>query len=49
MHLSASSESAVLAHHLHQHALAQAAIGDAKAPQGKRAADGIENGAARQS
>src|SRR5664279_2037222 len=46
--LSAYTDRAVLAHHLHQHALAQAAIGDPQPRQRKRTADRVENGAARQ-
>ena len=38
----------VFAHHLHQHALAQAAVGDAQPPARKHAADRIEDGAAGQ-
>ena len=37
---------AVLAHHLHQHAFAQAAVGDAQPLARKRAADRFEDGAA---
>src|SRR6266536_171189 len=36
---------AVLAHHLHQHSLAQPAVGDAQPAARERAADGVENGA----
>ena len=39
---------AVLAHHLDQHAFAQAAVGDAQPRQRKGLADGIEDGAARE-
>ena len=39
---------AVLAHHLDQHALAQAPIGDPQPRQRERMADRVENGAARQ-
>src|SRR5258708_38339201 len=46
--LSASPESALLAHHLDQHALSEAAIGDAQPWQRKRIADRIEDGAAGQ-
>ena len=42
------ADRAVLAHHLHQHALAQAAIRDPQPRQRKRIANGIENRAARQ-
>ena len=41
-------ERAVLAHHLDQHALAQAAVGDAQARQREGVADRVENGAAGQ-
>ena len=37
---------AVLAHHLHQHALAQAAVGDAQPLARERAADRFQDGAA---
>src|SRR5690349_20157080 len=37
---------AILAHHLHQHALAQPAIGDAQPPAREGASHGIEDGAA---
>src|SRR5262249_20912052 len=37
---------AVLAHHLHQHALAQAAVGNPQPPAREGAAHSIENGAA---
>src|SRR3954467_2189505 len=47
-HELARPERAVLAHHLDQHALAQAAVGDAQPRQREGIADRIQNGAAGQ-
>jgi hypothetical protein len=44
--LSAFAPNPVGAHHLDQHAFAQAAIGDAQALAGKKSADGVEDGTA---
>src|SRR4029078_2036961 len=44
--ISPAPERAVLAHHLDQHAFAQATVGDAQAQQRKGAPEGIEYGAA---
>src|SRR5262249_28416121 len=41
-----ASQRAVFAHHFDQHALAQAAVGDAEPRQRKGQADGVEDGAA---
>src|SRR5436309_10453506 len=43
-----SADHAVLAHHFHQHSLAQPAIGNAQSRQRKRIADGVEDRAAGQ-
>src|ERR1700689_5372419 len=48
LYLEWCADGAVLAHHLDQHALAQAAVGDAQPWQRERVADRIEDGATRQ-